>query len=263
MPPFQLLGKHAIVTGAASGIGFNVAEVLADAGATVHVLDINQTAVEEAANKINRRSPAPSGKCMGHVCDVADEEVVKAVFSKVAGLGRIDILVNNAGISSVGDVLSTTGDEMERVFKVNVKGAFHCLKYAVHHMLADGKGGAITNLGSIGSLIGLNDRFAYSMSKGAILTMTYSVATDYVKKGIRCNAVCPGRVHTPFVDGYLAKNYPGKEAEMFQKLSEYQPLGRMGQPKEIAHLILYLSSDEAAFVTGAAYPIDGGVTCRM
>jgi NAD(P)-dependent dehydrogenase (short-subunit alcohol dehydrogenase family) len=263
MPAFQLPGKHAIVTGAASGIGFNVAEVFADAGATVHVLDINQTAVEEAVKKINGRSPPPSGKCIGHVCDVTDEEVVKSVFGKIASGGRIDVLVNNAGISSVGDVLSTTGDEMERVFKVNVKGAFHCLKYAVHHMLADGKGGAITNLGSIGSLIGLNDRFAYSMSKGAILTMTYSVATDYVKKGIRCNAVCPGRVHTPFVDGYLAKNYPGKEAEMFQKLSEYQPLGRMGQPKEIAHLILYLSSDEAGFVTGAAYPIDGGVTCRM
>jgi NAD(P)-dependent dehydrogenase (short-subunit alcohol dehydrogenase family) len=263
MPAFQLPGKHAIVTGAASGIGFNVAEVFADAGATVHVLDINQTAVEEAVKKINGRSPPPSGNCIGHVCDVTDEEVVKSVFGKIASGGRIDVLVNNAGISSVGDVLSTTGDEMERVFKVNVKGAFHCLKYAVHHMLADGKGGAITNLGSIGSLIGLNDRFAYSMSKGAILTMTYSVATDYVKKGIRCNAVCPGRVHTPFVDGYLAKNYPGKEAEMFQKLSEYQPLGRMGQPKELAQLILYLSSDEAGFVTGAAYPIDGGVTCRM
>lgn len=263
MPVFQLNNKHAIVTGAASGIGFNVAEVFADAGATVHILDINKTAVEDAVKKINSRSPALSGKCEGHVCDVTDEEGVKALFGKIASAARIDILVNNAGISAVGDVLSTTEDEMDRVFKVNIKGAFFCLKYAVHHMLEDGKGGAITNLGSIGSLIGLHDRFAYSMSKGAMLTMTYSVATDYVKRGIRCNAVCPGRVHTPFVDGYLAKNYPGKEAEMFQKLSEYQPIGRMGQPKEIAHLILYLSSDEAAFVTGAAYPIDGGVTCRM
>jgi len=263
MPPFQLTGKTAIVTGAASGIGFNVAEVFADAGANVQILDINQTAVEEAVKKINGRSPAPSGKAVGHTCDVTDEENVKAVFGKIASTGRIDILVNNAGISSVGDVLQTTAEEMDRVYKVNIKGAFLCLKYAVHHMLADGKGGAITNLGSIGSLIGLVDRFAYSMSKGAILTMTYSVATDYVKKGIRCNAVCPGRVHTPFVDGYLKNNYPGKEAEMFQKLSEYQPIGRMGQPREIAHLILYLSSDEASFVTGAAYPIDGGVTCRM
>jgi len=263
MPPFQLTGKHAIVTGAASGIGLNVAEVFADAGATVHIVDVNQSAVDEAVKKINSRTPPPSGKCVGYAADVTDEEGIKATFGKIASGGRIDILVNNAGISSVGDVLGTTGDEMDRVYKVNIKGAFHCLKYAVQHMLADGKGGAITNLGSIGSLIGLNDRFAYSMSKGAMLTMTYSVATDYVKKGIRCNAVCPGRVHTPFVDGYLAKNYPGKEAEMFQKLSEYQPLGRMGQPKEIAHLILYLSSDEAGFVTGAAYPIDGGVTCRM
>jgi NAD(P)-dependent dehydrogenase (short-subunit alcohol dehydrogenase family) len=263
MPPFQLTGKTAIVTGAASGIGFNVADVLADAGANVQILDMNQTAVEEAVKKINSRSPAPSGKAVGHTCDVTDEEGVKAVFGKIASTSRIDILVNNAGISSVGDVLKTTGEEMDRVYKVNIKGAFLCLKYGVHHMLADGKGGAITNLGSIGSLIGLADRFAYQMSKGAILTMTYSVATDYVKKGIRCNAVCPGRVHTPFVDGYLKNNYPGNEAEMFQKLSEYQPIGRMGQPKEIAHLILYLSSDEASFVTGAAYPIDGGVTCRM
>ena len=101
------------------------------------------------------------------------------------------------------------------------------------------------------------------MTKGAVLTMTYSVATDYCKRGIRCNCVCPGRVHTPFVDGYLKKSYPGKEAAMFKKLSEYQPIGRMGRPEEIAHLILYLSSDEASFCTGAAYPIDGGVQCRI
>jgi len=103
----------------------------------------------------------------------------------------------------------------------------------------------------------------YSMTKGAVLTMTYSVATDYCKQGIRCNCVCPGRVHTPFVDGYLKKNYPGKEASMFKTLSEYQPIGRMGQPEEIAHCVLYLCSDEASFCTGAAYPIDGGVQCRM
>ena len=156
-----------------------------------------------------------------------------------------------------------TKEEMDKVYNVNVLGVFYCLKYAVRHMLADGKGGAICNLASIASVIGLADRFAYSMTKGAVLTMTLSVATDYVKRGIRCNCVCPGRVHTPFVDGYLKKNYPGKEAAMFKTLSEYQPMGRMGQPREIANLILYLCSDEAAFVTGSAYPIDGGVTARM
>uniref|UniRef100_A0A7S0P151 Uncharacterized protein n=1 Tax=Calcidiscus leptoporus TaxID=127549 RepID=A0A7S0P151_9EUKA len=130
-------------------------------------------------------------------------------------------------------------------------------------MLADGKGGAIVNLASIASLIGLADRFIYSMTKGAVLTMTYSVATDYVKRGIRCNCVCPGRVHTPFVDGFLKKNYPGQEKQVFKKLSEYQPIGRMGRPEEVAHMILYLCSDEAGFVTGAAFPVDGGVQCRM
>jgi len=139
-----------------------------------------------------------------------------------------------------------------------VRGVFYCLKHGVRLMLADGKGGAIVNLASIASLIGLADRFAYSMTKGAVLTMTRSVAVDYVKRKIRCNCVCPARVHTPFVDGYLAKNYPGREAEMFAKLSEWQPVGRMGRPEEIAALILYLCSDEASFVTGAAYPIDGG-----
>ena len=161
-------------------------------------------------------------------------------------------------ISAVGDVLKATGAELDRVYAVNVKGVFHCLKAGVSSMLADGKGGAIVNLASIASLIGLADRFSYAATKGAVLTMTYSVATDYCRKGIRCNCVCPGRVHTPFVDGFLKKNYPGKEAEVFAKLAEYQPIGRMGRPDEIAHLILYLCSDEAGFVTGAAYPIDGG-----
>ena len=195
---------------------------------------------------------------VAHTCDVADEESVRTTLEAVAAAGRLDILVCNAGISSVGDVLKTTAEEMDRVYRVNVRGVFYCLKHGVRLMLADGKGGAIVNLASIASLIGLADRFAYSMTKGAVLTMTRSVAVDYVKRKIRCNCVCPARVHTPFVDGYLAKNYPGREAEMFAKLSEWQPVGRMGRPEEIAALILYLCSDEASFVTGAAYPIDGG-----
>ena len=158
----------------------------------------------------------------------------------------------------MGTVLQSTVADMDKVYKVNVLGVFFCLKYGVQHMLSDGKGGAIVNLASIASLIGLNDRFAYSMSKGAVLTMSRSVAIDYVKQGIRCNAICPGRVHTPFVDGYLAKNYPGREKEVFDRLSAWHPLGRMGKPEEVAALVLYLCSDEAGFVTGVAYPIDGG-----
>ena len=260
--PFSLANKTAIITGAASGIGHAIAEVFAESGANVVILDLNESTIDIACQKINKKMSKDCAE--GYVCNVANEIEVKNCFEAVVKKhSRIDILVNNAGISSVGDVLVATEEEMDKVYKVNVLGVFFCLKYAVHHMLADGKGGAICNLASIASVIGLADRFAYSMTKGAVLTMTLSVATDFVKRGIRCNCVCPGRVHTPFVDGYLKKNYPGREKEMFKVLSEYQPIGRMGQPREIANLILYLCSDEAAFVTGSAYPIDGGVTARM
>eukprot|EP00945_MAST-04E_sp_MAST-4E-sp1_P006860 g6860.t1 len=260
--PFSLTTKTAIITGAASGIGLAIAQVFAENGATVIMLDLNMEQINASCKEIV--AGKPHLHVDGYVCNVTDENMVKDCFEAVVQKhGRIDILVNNAGIGSVGDVLVATKEEMDKVYNVNVLGVFYCLKYAVRHMLADGKGGAICNLASIASVIGLADRFAYSMTKGAVLTMTLSVATDYVKRGIRCNCVCPGRVHTPFVDGYLKKNYPGKEAAMFKTLSEYQPMGRMGQPREIANLILYLCSDEAAFVTGSAYPIDGGVTARM
>jgi len=260
--PFSLSGKTAVVTGGGSGIGYAVAEVLAEAGASVQILDLSLERLQEAVQRINGMQP--KGSANAHVCDVTNAASVDESFEKICEEGaRIDVLVCNAGISAVGQVHETSAADMDRCYAVNVLGVFLCLKAGVKRMLADGKGGAIVNLASIASLIGLADRFAYSMSKGAVLTMTYSVATDYVKRGIRCNCVCPGRVHTPFVDGFLAKNYPGAEAEMFRKLSEYQPIGRMGSPREIANLILYLCSDEAGFVTGAAYPIDGGVTCRM
>jgi NAD(P)-dependent dehydrogenase (short-subunit alcohol dehydrogenase family) len=173
--------------------------------------------------------------------------------------GRVDILVNNAGIAHIGTIEQTTPDDLDRLYRVNVFGVYLCARAAVPIMLRQG-GGVILNMASVASLIGIPDRFAYSMTKGAVLTMTRSIAVDYVKRGIRCNCICPARVHTPFVDGYLARNYPGRESEMMKVLSDYQPIGRMGRPEEVAQLALYLCSDEAAFVTGQAYPIDGGVT---
>jgi len=255
--PFDLTGKSAVVTGAASGIGLAIATKLAEAGAQVHVLDLVLESAQKAAAGINAKGT--KRPCEAHACDVSKEDSVRSTFDAICSTGsRIDILVCNAGISAVGTVVQATTEEMDRIYKVNVLGVFFCLKFGVEKMLADGKGGAILNLASIASLIGLKDRFVYSMSKGAVLTMTRSVAIDYVKKGIRCNCICPGRVHTPFVDGFLKKHYPGREAEKFQELAEWQPVGRMGRPEEIAALVLYLVSDESSFVTGAAYPIDGG-----
>ena len=182
------------------------------------------------------------------------------LFAETIGaLDTLDILVNNAGVAHIGTVETTTSEDFDRILSVNVKGVFHCMKAAMPKLMQNG-GGAILNLASVASKVGIVDRFAYSASKGAVLTMTLSVARDYVDKGIRCNCLCPGRVHTPFVDGYLDKHYPDSREEMFQKLSAYQPIGRMAEPDEIANLACFLCSDEAAFITGSAYDIDGGVT---
>jgi NAD(P)-dependent dehydrogenase (short-subunit alcohol dehydrogenase family) len=189
---------------------------------------------------------------------VGDAGVVAGVFAEIEGRrGRLNVLVNNAGVAHIGDLLTTTGADMDRLFQINVKGVFHCAQEGVRRMVAQG-GGVVLNLCSIASMMGLDDRFAYSMTKGAVETMTLSIAKDFIDQGIRCNCICPARVHTPFVDGYLARTYPGREAEMFAKLSAAQPIGRMAKPEEVAHLAVYLCSDEASFVTGAAYLIDGG-----
>ena len=252
---FRLDGKTAIVTGAGSGIGRAIATTFAARGARLFVLERDDAGAAQTVEDIR----AAGGAATAIACDVAEAASVEAAFARVAGdVERLDILVNNAGIAHIGTVESTGEADFDRVYAVNVKGVFLCAQAGVRLMLRGG-GGVILNLASIASLIGLPDRFAYSMSKGAVLTMTRSIAVDYVKHGIRCNCMCPARVHTPFVDGYLRQHYPGREAEMFRQLSEYQPIGRMGTPEEVAALALYLCSDEAAFVTGQAYPIDGGV----
>jgi 2-keto-3-deoxy-L-fuconate dehydrogenase len=247
---FSLKNKTAVITGAGSGIGRATAIVFAKQGATVHLLDLNEAALTIVENEIKDLG----ADVVAHQLDVTNQAAVNAVFEKI---GNVDLLVNCAGISNIGRADNTSESDFDRVYNVNVKGMYNCLHAAIPYM-KENKYGVIINMASIANNIGLADRFAYSMSKGAVLGMTLSVAKDYIQDGIRCNCVSPARVHTPFVDDFLAKNYPGKEKEMFEKLSRSQPIGRMAKPEEVAHLILYLCSDEAAFVTGCDYPIDGG-----
>ena len=247
---FSLEKKSAVITGAGSGIGKAVAMLFARQQAIVHLVDLNEEALKASLEEIQ----GFGGSATTHVCDVSSQEMVRRVWEEI---GTIDILVNSAGLSHIGKADTTSEEDFDRVYRVNVKGIYNCLHEAIPLMKSKG-GGVILNMASIANSVGLPDRFAYSMSKGAVYAMTLSVAKDYIKEGIRCNCISPARVHTPFVDGFLAKNYPGKEAEMFDKLSKTQPIGRMAKPEEIAYLILYLCSEEASFITGCDYPIDGG-----
>lgn len=247
---FSLQNKTALVTGGGSGIGKAVCLAFAKAGAHVIVADLNLVTATETVEDITKDGGAASAIAI----NVADQQKVVDAFNES---GKIDILVNSAGISHIGKADTTSAIDFDKVYEVNVKGVYNCLYAAIPVMKKNG-GGVIINLASIASSVGIPDRFAYSMSKGAVLAMTLSVAKDYIKDNIRCNCISPARVHTPFVDGFLSKNYPGREAEMFEKLSQTQPIGRMAKPTEIATLILYLCSDEASFITGCDYPIDGG-----
>jgi NAD(P)-dependent dehydrogenase (short-subunit alcohol dehydrogenase family) len=219
----------------------------------VRVLDIDQSAGEALACEL----VAGGGNAKSYACDVSQRESVERAFEKVFQDGRMDVLVNNAGISHVGNLQGTSEEDFDRIFSVNVKGIYNCMHAVIAHMQSNG-GGIILNMASIAGTAGLADRFAYSMSKGAVVAMTYSVAKDYLSHNIRCNCISPARVHTPFVDGFLHRNYPGKEREMFEKLEKSQPIGRMAEPEEVASLALFLCSDEASFITGSDYPIDGG-----
>ncbi len=251
---FSLKSKNAVVTGGGSGIGKAIAELFAKQGAVVYILEINEESAKSTIDAIQQQG----GSAFSFGVDVANHEAVKHVIDTIAQqAGSIHILVNSAGISHIGKLDTTSPIDFDRVYQVNIKGVYNTMHAVIAHMKQSG-GGVLLNLASVASTLGLSDRFAYSMSKGAVLSMTLSVAKDYLVNNIRCNCMSPARVHTAFVDGFLAKNYPGQEKEMFEKLSKSQPIGRMGKPDEIAALALYLCSDEASFVTGCDYPIDGG-----
>ena len=246
---FSLKGKSAVITGGGSGIGKAISILFAKQGAVVHIMELNEEGADVTVSKINE-----FGEAYAYSCDVANQKQVKEIFESI---DKIDILINNAGIAHIGKATVTEEADFDKVYQVNVKGAYNCFYAALPLMQKQG-GGAILSTASIASLVGIADRFAYSMSKGAIFAMSMSVARDYMADGIRSNTISPARIHTPFVDGFIAKNYPDNQEEIFEKLSKSQPIGRMGKPEEVAALALYLCSDEAGFITGCDYPIDGG-----
>lgn len=249
---FSLQNKTALVTGGGSGIGRAISRAMAAQGAVVHILDINKQGCKEVISEISDEG----GKAIAHNCNVAIQAEVISTVAQITKNTSIDILINNAGIAHVGNVEATTEADMDKLYNVNIKGVYNCIYACIGNMKK--KGGVIINMSSVAATVGIVERFAYSMTKGAVLTMTYAMAKDYLDFGVRCNSISPGRVHTPFVDGYLENNYPDNKEEMFEKLSKTQPIGRMGKPEEIANLAVYLSSDEASFITGTDFPIDGG-----
>lgn len=249
----RLDNKIAVITGAGSGIGKAMALLFARQGALVNVLDLDEKGGQETVASILESG----GQAVFHKTDVSDQTAVKAIMEHIGKQHtRIDILINNAGVAHVGNAENTAEADFDRLMRINVKGVYNCIHTALPFMKA--AGGSIVNMASVAATVGIVDRFAYSTTKGAIAAMTLSVAKDFIQHNIRCNSISPGRVHTPFVDGFIAKNYPGKEKEMFEKLAKTQPIGRMGEPDEIATLALYLCSKEASFITGTDYPIDGG-----
>ncbi|MDG1761076.1 MAG: glucose 1-dehydrogenase [Flavobacteriaceae bacterium] len=250
---FSLPNKSVILTGGGSGIGNAIATTFAKQGAEVHILDFNLDAANNTVVEITKAG----FKAKAYQCNVADFKQVSETVNQIAVSSSVDILINNAGIAHVGNIEVCEEVDLDRLYEINIKGVYNCLKVCIP-IMKDNRGGVVLNMASIASTVGISDRFAYSMTKGAVLTMTYSIAKDYIDHNIRCNCISPARVHTPFVDGFIKKNYPGNEAEMYEKLSKTQPIGRMGKPQEVADLALFLCADEASFITGSNYGIDGG-----
>jgi 2-keto-3-deoxy-L-fuconate dehydrogenase len=257
---FRLDNKVALITGAGSGIGREIALLYGKQGAQVIVADIRLEAAQEVVKEIQNAGSVAHALAL----DVTNEEQVRKTLPEIVReQGRLDILVNNAGVSHVGSILETSSEDWDRVMNVNARGVFLCSKYAIEQMVAQQpQGGILVNIASVAGMIGVDRRLPYSASKGAIISLTRSVAMDFVKEGIRVNAICPGTVHTPFVEGYLERNFAATKDEERNKLHARQPLGRMGRPDEIAAAALYLASDEAAFITGSTLVIDGGWTAK-
>lgn len=243
--------KTILITGGASGIGAAMVRKFANENSRVYFIDTNELAAQQLINVL---------KAKGHEAqflhgDITDFVALQKLIEQIPS--KLDVLINNAGVSHIGKVENTSEEDFDRIFQVNIKGIFNCTKATLPSLIADG-GGSILNMCSVAATIGIPDRFAYSMSKGAALSMTLSIARDYVDQNIRCNCISPGRVHTPFVDGFLSTNYPGKEKEMFEKLAATQPIGRMGTPEEIAEMAYFISSESGSFITGANFTVDGG-----
>ena len=254
---FSLAGKTALVTGAGSGIGAAIAETFATAGAVVIVADVNALGGNATVETITRAG----GQALFAALNVTDEAACVTLAERVqAQHGPLDILVNNAGIGHVGTILTTSGNDFDRLYAINVRGTFNVTKAFLPAMIAAGRGSVI-NLSSTAGLEGLRDRLAYGVTKHAITGLTRCLALDHATTGVRINCLCPGRVETPFVKARLAE-YPDPEAA-YREMCGSQANGRMGQPKEIAAAALYLASDESSFVTGSALSIDGGWTAGM
>ena len=239
---FDLSKKKAVITGGSNGIGKAIANTLKNQGAEVFILDLNE-------NQSHKKAGIQT-----IITDITQWSQINSSLTSIPN--TVDILINNAGIGFVGNIEQTEEADFDRLYQVNVKGVFNCVKAILPRMKK--KGGVIINMASIVSHVAVKDRLGYTMTKGAVFAMTNAIAKDYLSYGIRCNSVSPARVHTPFVDDYLEKNYLGKEKEMFERLSKTQPIGRMAEPQEVADMVLYLCSDEASFITGTDFPIDGG-----
>jgi NAD(P)-dependent dehydrogenase (short-subunit alcohol dehydrogenase family) len=250
LQPFRLDNRRALVTGGASGIGEATVKELVRAGAFVWIADVNIAAAEALAQSTS------SAEAL-HL-DVTSPASISAALARV---NRLDILVNNAGIGHVGSIETTEPEDFDRLLSVNVRGVYLVTRAFLPLLLIadDGRPGAIVNIGSVSGLVGIKQRFAYCTTKGAVIAMTRQLAVEYPKT-LRVNVICPGTVQSPFVEGYLEKFHKRNKEEMRAELRARQPIGRLGQPEEIASMVRYLASDEAAFISGSVFTIDGGWT---